>query len=335
MNNITFGTVRSALMPLLQNKYVLYAVLIIAILNIIGYLAAKNMDAVLFFILVGLLTTYFSRNMIIVLVICIVATNFYIGASRVIYGGGSKEGLENENNDGADDDDADDDAEDDEKETNIEPNTGMKEKNTGMKEKNTGMKEKNTGMKEKNTGMKEKNTGMKEKNTGMKEKNTGMKEKNTGMKEKNTGMKEPNTKMKPKAGMQNLKPASLHDADDNDSDDGGHAKISASKGNRVDYAQTLGQAYDNLQNIIGDEGVQGLTEQTKGLMTQQKVLMDNMKDMEPLLKSAQGFMSQVVGNGGLAGLSKLFDGKLFGAIAPALADNGADDTTASDVSEGK
>ena len=290
MNNITFGTVRSALMPLLQNKYVLYAVLIIAILNIIGYLAAKNMDAVLFFILVGLLTTYFSRNMIIVLVICIVATNFYIGATRVFYGGGgssgSKEGLENEN-------DADDDAEDDEKETDIEPNTGMKEKNTGMKEKNTGMKE------------------------------------------KNTGMKEPNTKMKPKAGMQNLKPASLHDdADENDSDDGGHAKISASKGNRVDYAQTLGQAYDNLQNIIGDEGVQGLTEQTKGLMTQQKVLMDNMKDMEPLLKSAQGFMSQVVGNGGLAGLSKLFDGKLFGAIAPALADNGADDAAA-DVSKGK
>ena len=299
MNNISFGSVRSALMPLLQNKYVLYAVLIIAILNIIGYLAAKNMDAVLFFILVGLLTTYFTRNMIIVLVICIVATNFYIGATRVFYGGaggssGSKEGLENEHDD-ADDSDASESAD-------SEPNTGMKEKNTGMKEKNTGMKEK------------------KKKN----EPNTGMKKPNK--KEANTGMKEPNTKMKPKAGMQNLKPASLHDDDDDDDDDGddsGHAKISASKGNRVDYAQTLGQAYDNLQNIIGDEGVQGLTEQTKGLMTQQKVLMDNMKDMEPLLKSAQGFMSQVVGNGGLAGLSKLFDGKLFGAIAPALADNGA------------
>ena len=329
MNNITFGTVRSALMPLLQNKYVLYAVLIIAILNIIGYLAAKNMDAVLFFILVGLLTTYFTRNMIIVLVICIVATNFYIGATRVFYGGaggssGSKEGLENEHDD-ADDSDASESAD-------SEPNTGMKEKNTGMKEKNTGMKEKNTGMKEKNTGMKDKkkknepNTGMKKPNK--KEANTGMKEPDKKKKEEaNTGMKEPNTKMKPKAGMQNLKPASLHDDDDgdDDSDDGGHAKISASKGNRVDYAQTLGQAYDNLQNIIGDEGVQGLTEQTKGLMTQQKVLMDNMKDMEPLLKSAQGFMSQVVGNGGLAGLSKLFDGKLFGAIAPALADNGADE----------
>ena len=303
MNNISFGGVRSALMPLLQNRYVMYAVLVIALLNIIGYLAAKNMDAVLFFILIGLLTVYFTRNMIIILVICIVATNFYVGSTRLIYGGGgrssSKEGLENK-------DDATDDVDEDDE---LEPT------------------------KEKNTGMKEKNTGMKKKNTGMKEKNTGMKEKNTGMKEPNTGMKEPNTKMKPKAGMQNLKPASLHESDHDDgedSDDGGHAKISASKGNRVDYAQTLGQAYDNLQNIIGDEGVKGLTEQTKGLMTQQKVLMDNMKDMEPLLKSAQGFMSQVVGNGGLAGLSKLFDGKLFGTIAPALADGGDDDSAGSD-----
>ena len=155
------------------------------------------------------------------------------------------------------------------------------------------------------------------------------------MKEKNTGMKEKNTKMKPKAGMQNLKPASLNENDEDDDDNnkyesgggnGGddHSKISASKGNRVDYAQTLGQAYDNLQGIIGEDGVKGLTEQTKGLMTQQKVLMNNMKDMEPLLKSAQGFMNQVVGNGGLAGLSKLFDGKLFGAVAPSVADNGKD-----------
>jgi hypothetical protein len=152
----------------------------------------------------------------------------------------------------------------------------------------------------------------------LKEKNTPLKP----LKEKNTGMKEPNTKLKKKTGMQNLKPASLNENEDSDGDDdSGHANISASKGNRVDYAQTLGQAYDNLQNIIGEDGVQGLTEQTKGLMQQQKVLMDNMKDMEPLLKSAQGFMGQVVGNGGLAGLSKLFDGKLFGAIAPSIADN--------------
>ena len=78
---------------------------------------------------------------------------------------------------------------------------------------------------------------------------------------KTGGMKEPKTKQKPKSGMQNLKPASLNAADSDNDDDGdatiGHSKISASKGNRVDYAETLGQAYDNLQNIIGEDGVQG------------------------------------------------------------------------------
>jgi len=303
MNNINFnfGSVKSAIMPLLQNKYVLYAVLVIAVLNVVGYLAVRNMDAVLFFILTGLLTTYFTRNMIIVLTICIVTTNFYIGTTRVISGfrSGAVEGLEN----------ADADADEE-----TEGNANLKDDNPAEKNKAVAVTT------EKNTPLKP----LKEKNTGMKEKNTGMKEKNTPLKEKNTGMKEPNTKLKKKSGMQNLKPASLNENDDSDGDDSGHANISASKGNRVDYAQTLGQAYDNLQNIIGEDGVQGLTEQTKGLMQQQKVLMDNMKDMEPLLKSAQGFMGQVVGNGGLAGLSKLFDGKLFGAIAPSIADNGND-----------
>jgi hypothetical protein len=77
-----------------------------------------------------------------------------------------------------------------------------------------------------------------------------------------------------------------------------------------------------LQNIIGKDGVKGLTTQTKDLMEQQKVLMNNMKDMEPLIKSAQGFMDQIMGGGGLDGISKLFDGKLFGAIAPTIAANG-------------
>lgn len=298
MNNINFnfGSFKSAIMPLLQNKYVLYAVLVIAVLNIVGYLAVRNMDAVLFFILTGLLTTYFTRNMIIVLVICIVTTNFYIGTTRVISGFRSNavEGLKN--------------ADDDEAEEETEGNANLKDDESGV-EKKTALKEKNTPLKEKNTPLKP-----------LKEKNTPLKPLKT--KENNTGMKEPNTKLKKKSGMQNLKPASLNENEDSDGDDeSGHANISASKGNRVDYAQTLGQAYDNLQNIIGEDGVQGLTEQTKGLMQQQKVLMDNMKDMEPLLKSAQGFMGQVVGNGGLAGLSKLFDGKLFGAIAPSIADN--------------
>lgn len=307
MNSLTFGNVRSMIMPLLQNKYVLYAMLFISLMNILGYLAVKNFDAIAFFVLVALLTVYFSRNMIIILFICIITTNFYIGGRGVIAANAAKkEGLKNKATgaDAADDaaDDADKEADDD----TTEPATNMKAE--PVVEKATGMKGGDSSKKKAGAP-----------NTKPKPQTENKSKTATG------GMKEPKSKQKPKSGMQNLKPASLNAADSDNDDDGdatiGHSKISASKGNRVDYAETLGQAYDNLQNIIGEDGVQGLTDQTKGLMQQQKVLMNNMKEMEPLLQSAQGFMNQIVGNGGLAGLSKLFDGKLFGSIAPGVADN--------------
>jgi hypothetical protein len=275
-------------------------------MNILGYLAVKNFDAIAFFVLVALLTVYFSRNMIIILFICIITTNFYIGGRGVIAANAAKkEGLKNKAAGADAADDADEEADDD----TTEPATNMKAE--PVVEKATGMKGDETSKKKAAAP-----------NTKPKPPTENKSKTATG------GMKEPKTKQKPKSGMQNLKPASLNAADSDNDDDGdgtiGHSKISASKGNRVDYAETLGQAYDNLQNIIGEDGVQGLTDQTKGLMQQQKVLMNNMKEMEPLLQSAQGFMNQIVGNGGLAGLSKLFDGKLFGSIAPGVADNAKD-----------
>ena len=307
MNSLTFGNVRSMIMPLLQNKYVLYAMLFISLMNILGYLAVKNFDAIAFFVLVALLTVYFSRNMIIILFICIITTNFYIGGRGVIAANAAKkEGLKNKAAGADATDDAADDADEEADDDTTEPATNMKAE--PVVEKATGMKGSESSKKKATAP-----------NAKPKPPTENKSKTATG------GMKEPKSKQKPKSGMQNLKPASLNAADSDNDDDGdatiGHSKISASKGNRVDYAETLGQAYDNLQNIIGEDGVQGLTDQTKGLMQQQKVLMNNMKEMEPLLQSAQGFMNQIVGNGGLAGLSKLFDGKLFGSIAPGVADN--------------
>jgi hypothetical protein len=303
------GTFKTEMKEILQNKYVMYAILIIAILNIIGYLALRNMDAILFFILVFLLSIYFTRNMIIVLFISIVATNFYVGTVG-ISGMTNREGLKNskegnKNKNKTSETSEEDDAEEIEGNTSMNPSTDA---DTEPSENSAPDTESDTKPEEGAKSSTKPNTG-----------DTG----NTGATKKG----------KPKSGMQNLKPAKFKpskptgdagddDDDDDDEDDDGHAKISGSKGNRVDYAQTLGQAYDNLQNIIGKDGVKGLTNQTKDLMEQQKVLMNNMKDMEPIIKSAQGFMSQIMGSGGLDGISKLFDGKLFGAVAPAVAENG-------------
>ena len=117
---------------------------------------------------------------------------------------------------------------------------------------------------------------------------------------------------KEKQGMTKLNPAKYNEnADDDDDDNDDKATKSdkrSSSGNRIDYASTLEQAYDNIENIIGEEGVRGLTDQTKSLMNQQKELMNNMKDMGPLLKSAEGFMKQITGSGGIGGITEMLKG---------------------------
>jgi hypothetical protein len=60
---------------LLTNKYFLYFIVVISALNIIGYLSMNNIDAVIFFSLLGFLMFNFSKNMTIVLLVSIVATN--------------------------------------------------------------------------------------------------------------------------------------------------------------------------------------------------------------------------------------------------------------------
>ncbi len=64
---------------LLKDKNVLYVVLFIAVTNVFGYLMLHNFDAVVFFLVVGFLTSYFSKNMIVVMLTAIISTNLLIG----------------------------------------------------------------------------------------------------------------------------------------------------------------------------------------------------------------------------------------------------------------
>ena len=61
---------------LLKDKNVLRIVVFLSAMNVLGYLLARDLDSVAFFGIVGFLTTYFSKNMIIVLLVAMVATNF-------------------------------------------------------------------------------------------------------------------------------------------------------------------------------------------------------------------------------------------------------------------
>jgi hypothetical protein len=244
--------------PFFQNKFVLYGSLLLVLLSILRHLANKNINAVVLMALIGLLMSYFSKNMIIVLLTAF-ATVFLlemVGSQGVMEGMATKKTKEGVTTTADTEDEAP--AEDEAKDEKVKDD---KEKKNVTKDK------------------------------------PKKKEGNATLNAK----KEPENKMK--QGMTKLSPAS-YDGKEHDGDGADGTKES----NRIDYASTLEQAYDNIENIIGEEGVRGLTDQTKSLMNQQKELMNSMKEMGPLLKSAEGFMHQVTGNGGIQGITNMLKG---------------------------
>ena len=56
---------------------------------------------------------------------------------------------------------------------------------------------------------------------------------------------------------------------------------------RIDFASTLEDAYTNLDNMLGSEGIKNLSSDTKKLMGQQQNLFKSMESMTPLLSQAQ------------------------------------------------
>ena len=74
---------------LLKDKNVLRIVSLISVLNLMGYIMVRDLESVSFFVLVGFLATHFSKNMIIVLLVSIISTNFLTMSkkARTVYEG--------------------------------------------------------------------------------------------------------------------------------------------------------------------------------------------------------------------------------------------------------
>ena len=102
------------------------------------------------------------------------------------------------------------------------------------------------------------------------------------------------------------------------------------KSSKIDYASTIESAYDDLNNIIGGDGIKRLTSDTQNLMKQQLELAKSMEAMTPLIQGimpmaekAQEMMASMDTNGaGLGGIMDLAK-KLSGgnSAAPASQTN--------------
>lgn len=75
---------------LLYNRYVLYFVFIVAVGNLLALFAIGDMNSAVVFVIVGFLTSFFSKNMVVILCVCMAVTNILkYGAAR--YSEGFKE----------------------------------------------------------------------------------------------------------------------------------------------------------------------------------------------------------------------------------------------------
>jgi len=193
---------------ILNNKYVLYAVVFIALTNVVGYISVGDYDSLIFFCVIGLLSSYFSKNMIINLLVSILATNIAFTNDRV-YEYKVREGLKNK-----------------------------KESLTAKKKKE--------------------------------------------------GLESARKKKKEKYTQKNVPPSVPSPATESEEDE--------AVGKRIDYASTMEKAYDNLSKMLGPNGLNGLSAETKKLAAQQKGLLENLNNMAPVIQTARKTLDSLGGN---------------------------------------
>jgi hypothetical protein len=255
----------SSATALSTDKNVLYIMLVIAVVNVLGYLMMGNFEAVVFFAIVAYLSTFFTKNMVFVFLISILATNFLM-VSKVNYlrFANAKEGMQMPNKDAAT--------------TATVANATAKPSPTPTTTASTAPKPTKKASK----------------------KTSG--EKKEGMNGK-------------------LAPAKLNAADDSEDDDGDAAPFPSSK---AQEARNVEKAHDNLQSLGG-----GMNAQTEQVMQQQKILMDNMKTMQPFLETAERFLDKfnMKGIDGLLGKIGLGGGQ-SSATPSSAAPSGANPSSA-------
>ena len=83
-------------------------------------------------------------------------------------------------------------------------------------------------------------------------------------------------------------------------------------GSKIDYASTIEDAYDDLNKILGSDGIKRLTDDTQGLMKQQMQLAKSMESMAPLVQGMMPMLGQMKEmmksmDGGTEGLSGVME----------------------------
>ena len=214
--------INSTVSKILTNKWVLNIISFLALFNVIGYMVMGNYNNVLFFIVLAVLVSNFSKNMIIVLGTPIIIVNLFTIKN------GTLEGMENITEEVIDDSTKDT---KDQKDTNVQKDN------------------------------------------------------------KDIIKKKDETPVLPETATIDSDIVSA-DAVKNEDFEVGRIKNGGSK---IDYASTIEDAYDDLNKILGSDGIKRLTDDTEGLMRQQMELAKSMESMKPLFDNVMPIIEKMKG----------------------------------------
>ena len=134
---------------MLHNKILLYVVFIFSLLNLFILANTGNYTSVVVFILIGFITSFFSKNMLVILLLSLILTNILKYGSSLNEGfeDGEKDEKEDENDD--ENDDEKDEKEDEKEDENDDENDDEKdEKDKKSKEKKQSKSDKDEGFTE-------------------------------------------------------------------------------------------------------------------------------------------------------------------------------------------
>lgn len=221
---------------LLTNKYFLYFIVFLASTNVLGYIVTNKINAIIFFILVSLLTYQFSKNMAVILLVAIIATNFLMVNKRMREG---LEGLDNKTDNATTSDNTT---------PNLTQNALNKISNIDPVIANA---------------------------------IPIVKDDQTTSPPLDPNNNDLNNKSKEKTA-----PIGVGSSVSNKQS----SKTSEHFGPRLDYAKTIEDSYQNLDQLLGSESIQQLTNDTQKLMSQQQNLFNTMQQMAPMIEGAKNML---------------------------------------------
>tara|TARA_R110002073_G_scaffold253016_5_gene415639 strand:- start:2693 stop:3490 length:798 start_codon:yes stop_codon:yes gene_type:complete len=236
-----------------HNKIALYLLLVIAVVNLLTYLQYNYLGGIVIFSIVALITSHFSKNMVIVLAGTILITNLLVSLG-FLSNLGVKEGLDNSKpNDKANADTDDDSC------------TADKDCSNGM-----------------HCDMKSK------KCVGMTD-DDAIDLTETAL----VNIRDPSTiKVKPKSPTSTPavpKPQPTKSGFKNFDDDDEETITISQKSQK--HSNAMKDVQNNLQQLLGGDGTQKLD--TTELLKQQKQLMEAMQGMQPIIDSANGMINKM------------------------------------------